>query len=244
MPGITIKPGSSKPWMANFKQYAKWYTEAHPDANAAELFVDQCRKTAVELYQQTVAVSPTKAEIVADVKSRGWHIPAFFGKVERDDKGHIEHGERIGRGLAKWWAAAAEKRRDKRRKGRPTTAAQKARDERLSRRPTLAQMQAYAIAVRNKARLFVASGWLGASSDLGGSLSLSSGNIDHERGGAVISRQPGKTIVTLWNKTPGVEKLNARSHFVRVALIVRAADMAVYVRRKAAEAAQRFLRKK
>jgi len=239
MPGITLSSSSSQleTLRGSFRHYAEWYTDAHPDANAAELFVDQGRKFATELYVQTAAIAPSNSEIASDVKAQGWEIPVKFADG------------RLGRGVAAQWLGYAWQKIVKgspRRRGRPRkgeTAAREAGEEAfLSRKPTLAEMQAAVIKWRQNARLFLASGWLGAIADLGGSLSASSGKVDRGRGGAEIRHSAGLTEIILWNRTPGIETMNEQKGFVAKAIAVRAADMLVYVQRKMDEAARRYFR--
>jgi hypothetical protein len=77
--------------------------------------------------------------------------------------------------------------------------------------------------------------WLGAIGDLGGSLKTSSGTVDRARGGAEIHREPGRVSIVFWNRTPGIETMDAKKHFVAKAIAVRAADMWVYILRKMRE---------
>lgn len=214
-----------------FRKYADWN---HRDG--AELFVDQTRKLATELYTQTAAIAPSEAEIAADVRAQGWKIPKRFADG------------REGRGSNRAWAGwsywqAIKNKTIKRFRGRG--ARQKNWEQESAMRdqkPTLAMMQAYVIALRKNARLFLASGWLGAIFDLGGSLKKSSGKVDHERGGAEIHHNPHGVEVVLWNRTPGIETMDQKTHFVAKAVAVRTADMWVYIRRKMDEAAKQIFR--
>lgn len=221
MPGIELQlssPGRGQ-WSEAFRQYAEWN---HRDG--AELFVDQTRKLATELYTQTAAIAPSKAQIATDVKKLGWRIPVKF----KDG--------RLGRGVAAQWVGWAWEQR-KKRKGRPSKSEQLAK-ERFKKRPTLADMQRFVIAMRTNARLYLASGWLGAIFDLGGTLKATSGGVDRERGGAEVQRTSTGVRITLWNRSRGIETVNARRQFVAKAHLVRTADMLVYIRRKMDEAAR------
>lgn len=222
-----------------FREYAQWNQR-----DGAELFIGETRKYAVELYVQTEAVSPTKAEIAADVRALGWKIPAFFADG------------RIGRGLPRMWADFIQARKEKgqRRRGRPTKGTAEEREEQRAKvlnRPTLAQMQAFVIAVRNRARLYLASGWLGAIADLGGTPPSSldrRGELAHRsgvtsaRGGATIRRSAGRVEIDLWNETPHIVAFDQEHQIVERARAARALDLYVYIRRKQAEAAAQIFR--
>ncbi|MEA3211328.1 MAG: hypothetical protein QOE70_4385 [Chthoniobacter sp.] len=222
LPGITINQGDIDALRHSFREYV---TVNRRDQEF--LWKDQSRKLATDLYVETAAIAPSKAEISADVKAQGWKIPRKFGDG------------RLGRGVPAQWVgwALAKRNRLIRKRGRKSKKDHLADDTFLSQRPTLAQMQRFVIDMRNNARLFLASGWLGAIFDLGGSLKASSGAVNHERGGAVVRRSPGEVEVTFWNRTPGIETMNAKTGFVAKAVARRLADMQIYIDRKRAEAA-------
>lgn len=189
-----------------FARYADW--------NGREremLFEDQTRKFATELYMQTAAIAPTKATIAAKVKSLGWRV--------------------IKTGTPEQWAGRAVAKMDRKR-GRPSRKDRAAMDAALSGKPTLEQMQEYVIKKRSKARLYLASGWLGAVVDLGGQMKATSGKVDRSRGGADIHRSPGQVSVEFWNRTEGMVLMDEKKAIVSKAIAVRMADMWVYITRK------------
>ena len=192
---------------ATFRRYAE---ARQKDLN--ELMLDQGRKLATQLYVETAAVAPTKEQIAADVKKQGWKIPAFF----KDG--------RMGRGTPRMWSEA-------RRRGRPRQNTAK------PRRATLEQMQRFVIRWRVMHRLFVASGWLGAVSDLGGTLKATSGAIDKKRGRAEIQQGKGYTRITIVNDTPGILYVDGKHQVAKKAIVARIADMWVYIARKSRERA-------
>lgn len=224
MPALKTVSDHQSLWGDTYRRYAEWNGR-----DGEQLFIDQTRKLATELYQQTAAIAPSKAEIEADVKAQGWHIPEKF------DDG------RQGRGKSSQWLGLVLATREKRR-GRKSNGQRQSEDAFLRGRATLEQMQAYVIKLRTSARLYLASGWLGAIFDLGGTLKASSGKVDSERGGAEIRRSPGLLEITLWNRTPGIAAMNAKHQLVARALAVRTADMWVYIRRKMDEAAMQILK--
>lgn len=203
---MDLNPGNDSAFRDTFRRYADWNRR-----DGAELFVDQTRKLAVELYTQTAAIAPSKATIAQKVKSLGWRV--------------------IKRGDPDQWRQSAAKNYNKRR-GRPTNATQAARKALLSAKATLEQMQSFVIKKRSDARLYLASGWLGAVVDLGGSLKSTSGEVDRERGGAHVRRSSTGVEITLWNRTDGIETMDAKKHFVAKAIAVRTADMWTYIIRK------------
>lgn len=212
--GITINSNGIGRIRETFRSYA-----SHNRREVEFLWQDQSRKLANELYNVTAAIAPSRSEIAADVRALGWKIPTRFADG------------RIGRGLPGDWTGFALTKRERRKKGKPV-------DEAAFRakRPTLAQMQAYVIALRSRARLFLASGWLGAIVDLGGSPKTSSGKVDRDRGGADITRSPGLITVEFWNRTPGIEGQNSKHDLVGKAVKARVADMLIYIRRKQTDA--------
>lgn len=231
MPGIEITSTSSQldQLRDTFRKYAAWN---HRDG--AQLFLDQARKLATELYQQTAAIAPTKAEIDSDVKTLGWHIPRRFPDG------------RLGRGVPAQWLGTARKKskQSKRKRGRPrkgeTAAYRQTEEDFMAQKPTLKQMQDFVISNRAAARLYLASGWLGAVVDLGGSMKVTSGKVDRARGGAIIRKGPAGVEIEFWNRTPGIETMDARTQFVAKAILVRSLDMYAYIRRKQSEAAQKL----
>lgn len=224
MPGLTISSDSTA--LASLRQTFRTYA-AWNQRDSAGLFIDQARKLATELYVQTAAIAPSKSEIAADVKALGWKIPRKF----RDG--------RLGRGVPAQWLGSALARRAKKR-GRKSKLSLAEEEAFMAQRPTLEQMQAFVIANRSSARLYLASGWLGAVADLGGSLKNTSGKIDRSRGGATIRRGAGSISVEFWNRTPGIETMDAKKHFVAKAIAVRMIDMQAYIARKRAEELQRL----
>jgi hypothetical protein len=217
MPGITITTNSTV-MSAMFLEYARWNQR-----DTADLFVGESRKFANELYNQTAAIAPSKATISAKVKSLGWHV--------------------IKRGTPQQWTGQALQKRQKGRRGRPSLKNIAADAAFLATKPTLQQMQAYVIAKRSNARLYLASGWLGAIADQGGKLKTTSGKVDHDRGGAEVYRAPSHVEVEFWNRTPGIVEMDAKHGLVAKAYAVRIADMLVYIERKIAESQNRVFRK-
>jgi hypothetical protein len=195
---------------ATFRKYAE---ARGKDLN--ELMLDQGRKLATQLYVETAAVAPTAAQIAADVKRQGWKIPAFFADG------------RMGRGTPSMWARA-------RARGRPRKAGS------APRPPTLAMMQAFVTKWRVAHRLFVASGWLGAVSDLGGSLKATSGVITKTRGRAEVLQETNYTRITIVNDTPGILSVDAKHDVAKKAIAARIADMMVYIARKSRERAEQM----
>ena len=185
---------------ATFRRYA----EAR-GRDLSELMLDQGRKLATELFVQTKEVAPTKAQIAADVKKQGWKIPGFFPDG------------RVGRGYPAWWGKI------KRGRGRPRKDAPPA-----PRGPSLEQMQRFVIKRRVDALLYVASGWLGAVRDLGGSLKQTSGKVEPDRGRAEIKQGKGYTRITIINDTPGILAVDRKHHVAKKAIAARIADMWVY----------------
>lgn len=223
-----LSPTDHHAWSDTFRKYAEWNQR-----DAGDLFVAQCGKLAVELYTQTKLIAPTKDEITADVKKLSWHIPAFFPDG------------RIGRGIPRMWADFLLEKREKRKRGRPSKGAAAARANplpRLSAAEMLALMQEFVIKLRVRARLFLASGWLGAVEDLGGSLSSSSGQVDRERGGAEVNRTPTGVEVVLWNRTPGIEDMDEKHQMRAKAAAVRIYDMRLYILNHMNEAVARLIR--
>ena len=220
MPGIEINQSNTGRVREMFRQYTQ-YNRRETDA----LAIDQSRKLATDLYNATADIAPTRAEIAADVKALGWKIPAFFGDG------------RMGRGTAKNWLGLAFARQQGRIRKRGRKSKKDHQDEAtfMAAKPTLAQMQAFVIKLRDKARLYLASGWLGAIVDLGGSTKSTSGFVDRNRGGATIFRSPGLLQVIFWNRTPGILTMQDKKDFVGKAMAARVADMWIYVRKKQAQ---------
>lgn len=238
MPGLAIKSSSRQrdTLCAGFRLYARWYTDAHPDQNLAELLDDQARKYATELYVQTAAIAPSEAQIAADVQAQGWKIPRKFADG------------RLGRGSPAQWTGTAylQALKDKlirKKRGRGAREKNNAQENAFrDAKPTLEQMQQFVIKAREQARLFLASGWLNAILTLGGTLKGSSGQVDPSRGGAERKSLPGRLEIVIWNATPGIETMNEKKDFVGKARVVRVIDMMIYTKRKMEEAARRFLR--
>ncbi|HEX8312159.1 MAG TPA: hypothetical protein VF614_12625, partial [Chthoniobacteraceae bacterium] len=109
-----------------FARYAEWNRR-----DREQLFEDQSRKLATELYMQTAAIAPTKATIASKVKSLGWAV--------------------IKRGTPQQWVGRAVGRKS-RRIGRPSNEDRAAFEAAREKKPTLAQMQAFVIAKRSNAR--------------------------------------------------------------------------------------------
>ena len=219
--GITISSTNAQAVRATFQQYVQ-----HNKRDQDFLWRDQSRKLATDLYTETAAIAPSRAEIAAEVKQLGWRIPTRFADG------------RLGRGVAKNWLGYAytKMRRRVRRRGRKTKADHLEEADFMAQRPTLQQMQQFVIDLRTKARLFLASGWLGAIVDLGGSVQATSGFVQRERGGATIFRSTGLVQVMFWNRTPGIETMQEKKDFVGKASARRVADMWVYIRRKMGDA--------
>ena len=214
MPGLTLNSMSERQRGA-FRQYVKYRKGLHED-----LFVDEGRKYATALFVQTAAIAPTRAQIAADVKALGWRV--------------------IKRGTADQWKGAALAKREKRR-GRGAGAINDAmRATAMAAKATLSQMQQFVINKRAAARKYLASGWLGAVADLGGSLKTSSGAVDRARGGAFVRKGADGVEIVLWNRTPGIETMNDKKQFVAKAQAERAADMWAYILRKMGQARSRL----
>ena len=227
MPGIEISSHNTGRVREMYRQYTQ-YNRRESDA----LAIDQSRKLANDLYNATAEIAPTRAEIAADVKALGWKIPSFFADG------------RMGRGTAKNWLGLAFAKQQGRIRKRGRKSKMDHLDEQtfLALKPTLAQMQAFVIKLRDKARLYLASGWLGAIVDLGGTTKATSGFVDRNRGGATIFRSPGLVQVIFWNRTPGILTMQDKKDFVGKAIAARVADMWQYIRRKQVEGLQRLKR--
>jgi hypothetical protein len=223
--GLTISDSSTsiEQLRATFRKYAEVNRR-----DADKLAVDNYRKLSIDLYMVTAAIAPTREQIAADVKAQGWKIPRKF----RDG--------RLGRGGPAQWLGAALQKRNKRigKRGRKSKRDHLSDEQFMNQRATLAQMQAFVIARRTNARLYLASGWVPAISDLGGSLKASSGKVDRTRGGATVSRSPGRIVVTMWNRTPGIALMDAKFGLVTRAIERRVDDMWTYIDRKRAESAR------
>ena len=219
MPGIEINQSNTGRVREMFRTYAT-YNKREIDG----LALDQSRKLATDLYVETAAIAPTKAEIAADVKALGWKIPTRFADG------------RMGRGTIRNWLGLAFAKQQKRIRKRGRRSKKDHQDEAtyMAGKPTLAQMQAFVIKMRDHARLFLASGWLGAIVDLGGTTKDSSGFVYRDRGGATVFRSPGLVQVIFWNRTPGILTMQDKKDFVGKAMARRVADMWVYIRRKQA----------
>ena len=217
-----------------YSLYAKWYEDAHPEVDGESLFLDQGRKYVTEIYNQTAAIAPSPGQIASDVQRQGWRIPRKFADG------------RLGRGWPQQWTGnaywqALKQKLIRKKRGRNARQANIEQENAIrDAKPTLQQMQAFVIKIRTDANKFLASGWLGAILDLGGSAKNSSGKAD--RGGAEIHRSPGRAEIILWNETPGMAEMDEKKQIVAKAKLVRIADMLVYVRRKMEEAARRYLR--
>lgn len=238
MPGLTINSNAMDTALDLHREQLRTYMIWN-QRDGAELFVDEMRKMATELYNQTAAIAPTKGEITSDVRKQGWAIPRKFPDG------------RLGRGVPRQWQGVAwQKLKQKvwKKRGRPRngekTREYAAEDEFFAQKPTLAMMQAFVIKIRNAARLYLASGWLGAILDLGGAAKNTSGAVDRARGGAIIRKGPGHVAVEFWNRTPGIEDMDAKHHFVDKAIAVRIVDMQAYIDRKRREAWQKISVKK
>lgn len=235
--GITIDMSAASRLRETFREYAEWN-----EKDLRQTAIDKARVlaggiskktehgTVDGLYQTTAAVAPSEGRIEADVRARGWRIPEFFSKGAGG-------GMRIGRGLPRMWAHFAFKAARKGKRGRATKGDLAIRDD---PKPTLGQMQAFVIAMRIRARKYLASGWLGSIADLGGNSPRSEISVDHERGGADIRESQGLLEVEFWNRTPGIEEVNARYGFAQEAINNSIADMEFYIARKKEEA-QNFM---
>ena len=105
---------------------------------------------------------------------------------------------------------------------------------------TLEQVIAKVVRIRFNHSKFMATGWLPAILDLGGS--TRSSKVDHSRGGATIARTPAEVKITMWNSTDGIEIMEAKDGFCARAFNARIADMQVYIARTTREAANAILR--
>jgi hypothetical protein len=202
---------------ATFRRYAELNRR-----NLADLAIDQSRKLAIELYNQTAAVAPTQAQIAADVQKQGWKIPEKFPDG------------RLGRGTPGQWIGSAVAALPRRR-GRKSKARGAQEAAILSSKPNLQQMQAFVIKHRTRAIKYVASGWLGAVQDLGGSLKSSSGAVNSRRGRAEVA----DGAVSIINDTPGMMAVDQKHGVIQKAINTRINDMRVYIARKIAESVGR-----
>lgn len=234
--GITIDMSAASRLRDTFREYAEWNerdlrTVAINKARAMAGGITKKTEhgTFDGLYQTTAATAPSEGRIEADVRAQGWRIPEFFAKAGG--------GTRMGRGLPRMWAHFAFKGARKGKRGRATKGELAIRDD---PKPTLGQMQAFVIAMRIKARKYLASGWLGSIADLGGNSPRSEISVDHERGGADVRESQGLLEVEFWNRTPGIEEVNARYGFAQEAIENSIADMKFYIARKKEEA-QNFM---
>ena len=195
------------------------------------LFQDQGRKLAVDIFTATKGIAPTPAEITADVQARGWKIPKWFHTGGT-------RGWRTERGPVSLWAGATQNDLDKKNaRGKKLTKKDRRNAALLQgNKPTLQMMEAFVIGLRKKASRFLATGWLGAISDLGGSPSGGEDKVDHTRGGAFITRNKGKAVLTLWNRTPGICTVQAKKHFLEHAVANRVASMWQYVKDRTKDA--------
>lgn len=226
MDGIQIDLHKFEAFRRQFDQYVAWNRR-----DTEQLFVESARKLATELYNETAKEAPTKARITADVQRQGWRIPRVF------TPGNFGKAWRRGRGVPAQWLGFA---MGKMRQGRPTKAALKAREKGMSARPTLKQMQDFVIKIRYDARLYLASGWLGAVSDLGGKLKATSGKVDSQRGGASLARGATWLRAELWNRTPGIAKISHERALIERAIRARMEDVQLYINRKIEEAKLRL----
>ena len=199
---------------ATFRKYAELNRR-----DTARLLLEQGKKLAIELYNQTAAVAPTQSEITSDVLQQGWRIPKFF----KDG--------RWGRGYPEQWLGRVVADLPKKR-GRKSKARQALEARILRARPTLQQMQTSVIRFRLTARLYVASGWLPAVLRLGGAVKVTSGDVDPERGRAEIEEREGLTRISIINSTPGILTVDRKYDIAQRAIVARIADMLVYIRRK------------
>jgi hypothetical protein len=226
-----------------FREYADWYTDKHQDANAISIFKSRAQKLAYDLYAETAAIAPTDDQIEAAVHAQGWKIPKWFHDPD------APKGFRIGRGPVSFWLEAAVKSLPKRR-GRKSKARKAQEAEIRGMMPTLDQMQAFVIAWRERARLYLASGWLPAIQDLGKhKLNPGAGRVDmgaaqgpspefqgtfarnrsEMRGGAEVTEGQGTVRIRIWNRTPGMVEQDEKHHIVEKALLTQAMDMAAYI---------------
>ena len=191
--------------------------------NVNDLVIEGGRKLATDLFVETDRlITPSRERIAATVKALGWRV--------------------IKRGTPAQWKGAAFAKREKKR-GRGAGALNDAARERaMAKKTTLAQMQAFVIKKRSDARQYLATGWLGAVSDLGGSMKVRSGKVNSLRGRAEITLTRGAPRVVLVNDTPGIVTMNRKANFVRAAFQRRAADLRTYNARKRMEAQQRVFR--
>jgi hypothetical protein len=115
-------------------------------------------------------------------------------------------------------------------------------------------MQAFVIRWRERARLYLASGWIGAIEGFKNRLNPTYGRVyagpldpqeigtgtfrpDREmRGGVDIIETPTSIRIEIWNSTRGIVEMDRKHRILDKALTARAADMIVYIRRKIDEA--------
>lgn len=204
-----------------FRNYAEVYGSRHPDVGPAKMLIENARKLATDLYNVSAEIAPTQAQIAADVKKLGWKIPKKFPDG------------RIGRGEPSDWQGLAfsdvEKSLTKGRKGRRSNKLkgqlQAAETSIRGTRPTLEMMQNYVIRRRFAHIKYIASGWLGAIQDLGGSLKQSSGNVKSSRGRAEVQDD----AIVIINNSAGINVVNQKYKLVQRAIQRRISDLRVYL---------------
>lgn len=196
---------------STFRKYAEIYSQRSGAGKGMSVIIlERAGKLAYELFKQTEAIAPTQSDIAADVQKLGWKIPEKFPDG------------RIGRGTPDQWAGTAIKSLPKVR-GRKTKERRTQEAGIRSQKPTLQMMQQFVIKHRTAHRKFIASGWLGAISQLGGRVTgttqLGSGGRAEYRGGEI----------DIINDRPGCVAANQKHNFVQKAIDAQTSDMAEYV---------------
>lgn len=197
---------NAEPFARVMRSYADIYGGRHPDKGLGLIILERARKLAFELYNQTKAIAPSQAKIAGDVQRLGWRIPEKFPDG------------RLGRGTPDQWIGQAVASMPKQR-GRKSKARLAQEATVRAQKPTLTDMQNFVIKYRTRHTGFVATGWLGAISDLGGAISANG------RGHAEI--RPDE--IDIVNTAPGCSEANAKHGFVQKAIAAQIADMTTYI---------------
>ena len=225
--GVTVSSSNADA----HRQMFRVYCEANKRDNE-QLFVDEARKYATELFVVTKSVAPSKAQITADVRAQGWHLPKFF----KDG--------RLARGVPQNWLGLAWETMQRQigKRGRRTKKNHLDEEAFMQQKPTLAEMQKFVIKLRMAARFFTASGWLPAVMRFGGSTKGTSGFTGPKHGSATLTRSEGRLRYTFTNATPDIAEQDRKHGIVATAKANRVADMKTYINRKIAEGLVRMRR--
>jgi len=212
MAGITIQTSNLDQIQRKFAEYA-----AYNQRDVEMLAVDQSRKLATDLYVETAKIAPTKARIRADLNKTVTAKDWYWAKNDT-------HQTKLLWAITAKWA-----------KKKGMTGKISGYFSPWFWNQIMHNMAERIWISRKNAILYLASGWLGAVKDLGGTLKKTSGKVKTQRGGATIRRGNGVVEVTMWNNTPGIETQQAKHDFVGKAIDRRIADMQVYIYRKQQE---------